>query len=232
MVLCSCGRPEANKIVVKSDREIPMQEFIIAVMDRFGYLGICFLITVENLFPPIPSEIILPFGGFMTTYTNMSVRGVVLFSTVGSTVGAVILYRIGMLFSKRRLEALLETRACRLLGFQKEKVLRTLVWFEEKGKKAVLFGRCVPIIRSLISIPAGMAKMEFIPFFVYTVIGSTVWNFLLVSLGAALGASWIKVRVWLSVYSGVTKVLLWGGLIVLLLWIFMGRKGRNYKKKK
>lgn len=207
-----------------------MQEFVVSVMDRFGYLGICFLITIENLFPPIPSEIILPFGGFMTTYTNMKVWGVIFFSTIGSTVGAVILYQIGTLFTPQRLERLLDTKVCRLLGFQKGDVLRTVEWFDRRGKKAVLFGRCVPIIRSLVSIPAGMAKMKMSTFFIYTVIGSTVWNFLLVSLGAALGASWEKILEWFAAYSQLTGICLRAGatvFVLLLVWKRLLKKGRK-----
>lgn len=201
-----------------------MQELIVTVMNRFGYMGICFLITVENLFPPIPSEIILPFGGFMTTYTNLTVWGVIFFSTIGSTVGALLLYRLGRLFTPQKLERLLGTKLCRMLGFKKGDVYKTVAWFEEKGKKAVLYGRCVPIIRSLVSIPAGMAGMELPVFLVYTVVGSTVWNLLLVSLGAVLGASWGVVQEWLLAYSQVTRVLLWGGAV---LGFFLLIKGRN-----
>lgn len=196
-----------------------MQEFVVAVMNRFGYMGILLLIMVENLFPPIPSEIILPFGGFMTTYTNLSVWGVIFVSTAGSTAGAVILYRVGTFLAPDRLERLLDARVCKLLGFKKEDVKRTVDWFNSRGKKAVLFGRCVPIIRSLVSIPAGMAHMELSVFCVYTMIGSTVWNVLLVSLGAALGASWGLVQEWLAAYSQATKALLWVSAAGLILWI-------------
>lgn len=193
-----------------------MEELIIEIMNKYGYMGICLLITVENLFPPIPSEIILPFGGFMTTYTNLSVFGVIFFSTIGSTVGALILYRIGAFFTPQKLERILNTKACRLLGFKKDDIEKTVSWFERKGKKSVLFGRCVPIIRSLVSIPAGMTGMPLPVFFLYTIIGSTIWNFLLVSLGAALGASWDVVQEWLSAYSQLTKALLWTGIAVLI----------------
>lgn len=208
-----------------------MQEFVVEVMNHFGYMGICFLITVENLFPPIPSEIILPFGGFMTTYTNMSVWGVIFFSTIGSTAGALILYRLGAFFTPQKLEGVLNTKVCKMLGFKKENVQRTIRWFDEKGKRAVLFGRCVPIIRSLVSIPAGMARMELSTFFIYTVIGSTMWNFLLVSLGAALGASWGVVQEWLSAYSHVTKLALWAGVGLWILWIFRKRMASEGRKK-
>lgn len=206
-----------------------MQDLVISVMDRFGYMGICFLITVENLFPPIPSEIILPFGGFMTTYTNMEVWGVIFFSTIGSTAGAVILYKIGTLFTPVRLEKLLDTKVCRILGFKKGDIQKTVMWFDERGKKAVLFGRCVPIIRSLVSIPAGMARMKISTFFWYTVIGSTVWNFILVSLGAALGASWGKILEWFSAYSQATGACLRAAAVLLIIFMV---KNRILKKQK
>lgn len=208
-----------------------MQEFVVEVMNRFGYMGICFLITVENLFPPIPSEIILPFGGFMTTYTNMSVWGVIFFSTIGSTVGALILYRLGACFTMQKLERALNTKACKILGFKMEEVQKTVVWFEKKGRKAVLFGRCVPIIRSLVSIPAGMAGMELTTFLVYTVAGSTIWNLLLVSLGAALGASWGIVQEWLSGYSQATKLLLWVGIAFWIMRIIGKRVASQSRKR-
>lgn len=204
-----------------------MQEFIIEVMNRFGYMGICFLITVENLFPPIPSEIILPFGGFMTTYTNLSVWGVIFFSTIGSTVGALLLYRLGGFFTPQKLERMLNTKVCKMLGFKKDDVQKTVDWFDKKGKKAVLFGRCVPIIRSLVSIPAGMAGMELTLFLFYTVIGSTVWNFLLVSLGAALGASWGVIQEGLSAYSQVIKIALWILFAIVVTRTFLKRKIRE-----
>ena len=200
-----------------------LREFIVAVMDRYGYAGVFFLILIENLFPPIPSEVILPFGGFMTTYTNMSVWGTVFFSTLGSTIGALILYRIGKLLCISRLERVLDSKLCRLLGFEKEKVETTMKWFEKKGRSAVLLGRCVPMIRSLISIPAGMAQMNTTIFLVYTVIGSVVWNFALISLGAALGASWEYIGEWISAYSDVIHVVVTGLIVVWGVWQIVKR---------
>jgi len=195
-----------------------MQEFIVSIMERFGYPGILFLITLENLFPPIPSEIILPFGGFMTTYTSMSVLGVVFFATIGSTLGAWILYKAGTFLSPERLEKALENPLLKLLGFHKEEIYKTGSWFEKKGKRAVLFGRCVPIIRSLISIPAGMAGLRMGPFLLDTVIGSLVWNLALVSAGAALGASWQQICIWMEMYSGAVRMVLTGLTTLLIFW--------------
>lgn len=192
-----------------------MQEFMIYIMNTYGYLGVCFLIAVENIFPPIPSEVILTFGGFMTTYTRLTVPGVIIFSTIGSTIGALVLYRVGMELTPEKLEKLTKGKLFRILGFEKEDVEETVGWFEKHGKKAVLFGRCVPIIRSLVSVPAGMAQMQLPLFLTYTVVGSTVWNIILVSLGAALGASWETVLVYLNRYSFAVRLLLVAGGILL-----------------
>lgn len=191
-----------------------MQELMIHIMDTYGYLGVCFLIAIENIFPPIPSEVILTFGGFMTTYTRLTVPGVVIFSTLGSTIGALVLYGVGLSLTPDRLARFSEGKLFKLLGFDKEEIEQTMQWFEQKGKKAILFGRCVPIIRSLISIPAGMAQVPMPTFLLYTVVGSTVWNILLVSLGAMLGASWETVLIYLERYAAVIRILLIGGAAV------------------
>ena len=211
--------------------ELYMQELIVSVMDRFGYPGILFLITLENLFPPIPSEIILPFGGFVTTYTNMSVLGVVFFSTIGSTLGALILYRVGTLFTPRRLEAALDNRICRLLGFKKGDVHKTVNWFEKKGKRAVLFGRCVPIVRSLISIPAGMAGLKMGSFLLDTIVGSLVWNLVLVSAGAFLGASWQKICEWMQVYSEAAGIIFTAAAAAFIFWGALKRLRNSHEKQ-
>ena len=205
-----------------------MQQFIIEIMDKFGYLGISFLIALENIFPPIPSEIVLSFGGFMTTYTSLTVPLVILFSTIGAVIGAIVLYGVGLFLTPERLEQLLQMKLFRLLGFKAGDITKTVNWFEKHGKSAILFGRCIPIIRSLISIPAGMAKINFSFFLLYTVIGSTLWNILLVSLGAFLGASWEKVLTYFDTYSSITLVVL---IIVFLLCAFFFLKKRLFSKK-
>lgn len=189
---------------------------MVYVMNTYGYLGVCFLIAVENIFPPIPSEVILTFGGFMTTYTRLTVPGVIIFSTIGSTIGALVLYWAGTELTPEKLDKLTKGKLFCVLGFEREDVNETVEWFEKHGKKAVLLGRCVPIIRSLVSVPAGMAKMQIPLFLAYTVIGSTVWNIILVSLGAALGASWETVLVYLDRYSSAVRLLLIAGGVVLI----------------
>ena len=122
-----------------------MQEVLTYMMNTFGYLGVCFLIAIENIFPPIPSEVILTFGGFMTTYTRLTVPGVIVFSTIGSLIGALILYRVGLELNRERLGRVMESRMFQRLGFEKSDVEKTIAAFDKHGKKAVLFGRCIPI---------------------------------------------------------------------------------------
>ena len=185
-----------------------LQSVILDMVNRFGYLGILILIAVENVFPPIPSEVILTFGGFLTTCTRLHPAGVVLASTAGSLLGALVLYGAGTLVSPEGLAELLESRPMKLLGFRAEDAWKTIAWFQKKGQRAVLLGRCIPIIRSLISVPAGMAGMKMPGFLLYTIVGSTVWNLLLVGIGAAVGAAWEQAAEYVKLYADVVFLIL------------------------
>lgn len=185
-----------------------MQEIIIEILNQFGYLGIAALIAIENIFPPIPSEVILTFGGFLTTYTDLTFFGVLLAATLGAVVGAIILYSVGRLLTPERLEALLDQKLFRLLGFKHDDIHKTVGWFEKHGKSAVFFGRFVPVVRSLISIPAGIAKMNVGIFLIFTTIGSLIWNFVLIALGVFMGSAWEQVSAYVGVYSQVILMLL------------------------
>lgn len=200
-----------------------MQEWIIQIMNQFGYLGILLLIAIENVFPPIPSEVILTFGGFMTTYTNMNIWGVIFVATIGSLLGAIILYSVGRLISADRLASWLNGKIGRMLHFKSEDVYKASEWFNKKGKSTVLFCRCIPIVRSLISIPAGMTKMKLGIFLLFTILGSFVWNTVLVFLGVIAGASWEKVVAGTDVYQKVTIVVL-GVLFLGAAYIFIKKK--------
>ena len=137
----------------------------------------------------------------MTTYTQMKSAGVIAASTAGSVAGAVILYYVGRLIPARRLSALLEGRVGKGLHVEAGDVRDAEGWFDRKGKSTVFFCRCVPIIRSLISIPAGMAGMRIVPFLLLTTAGSLLWNTALVTAGAAAGASWERILGALHTYS-------------------------------
>lgn len=200
-----------------------MQELIISLMNRFGYPGILFLITIENLFPPIPSEVILTLGGFMTTYTSMTVFGVILFSTIGSLLGAIILYAVGSILNQERLITLSMGPVGRILHFDTADICRSIVRFREKGTKTVFFCRFIPILRSLISIPAGICKMEIKLFLLYTTLGSLIWNTVLVTLGSIVGENWISISELFHKYSNLTKI----GLLILLAFFLY----RHFRRK-
>ncbi len=126
-----------------------MENWITEVMNAYGYIGILFLIALENIFPPIPSEVILTFGGFMTTTSNMSIIGVIFFSTIGSVVGAIVLYGIGLLVDVKRLEKVVNKWGS-LLRLTSKDIYKANAWFNKFGVWAVFFGRLVPLVRSLI----------------------------------------------------------------------------------
>ena len=202
-----------------------MHIFIMDMMNSFGYIGIALLIMIENLFPPIPSEVILTFGGFMTTCTHLTVGGVVFFSTLGSTVGAIFLYYIGKLLSPEKLEQLIDGKLGKILHFKKSDVRKSIKKFQQKGNMTVFICRCIPILRSLISIPAGMSNMKMGNFLVLTIAGSALWNTILVSAGAAAGASWEKILEVMDTYSTVVVIII--GLSMFFGCFFYYRNRKN-----
>ena len=185
-----------------------MQQLVTNILEGFGYWGVLFLIAVENLFPPIPSEVILTFGGFLTTYTRLTVFGVITFSTIGSLAGALVLYAVGRKLGLEGICRLLSGRAGRLLKTDADDVTRAVKRFQEKGWPSIFYLRCVPILRSLISIPAGIAGMPLLPFILLTTAGSIVWNTLLVCLGAFAGARWQSVAAVFSQMGDAVKLAL------------------------
>lgn len=191
-----------------------MQETILSLMGEYGNLAVFLLILVENLFPPIPSEVILTFGGVMTTCTGMTAAGVIAAATLGSVAGAVFLYFAGYLIPDEKLKGILEGRIGRLLHFEPEDVDLAKTWFLKKGRAAVFLCRCVPIVRSLISVPAGMAKMPMAPFLLLTTAGSLVWNTVLVFAGKAAGDSWERVSHSMGTYSNVFLMVFGTGLFL------------------
>jgi membrane protein DedA with SNARE-associated domain len=192
-------------------------------MEHFGYLGTFLMILLENIFPPIPSEVILTFGGFMTTNTGMTVLGVVTSATAGSAAGAVVLYGIGRLLNVQKLEKLIN-RYGHILRLKVSDIHKANSWFNRYGYGAIFFCRMVPLIRSLISIPAGMANMKFSLFLLYTTAGTLIWNIVLVSAGAALGESWGDILGFMDVYSHITYTVLGLGFVGLGIVYIIKRK--------
>lgn len=204
-----------------------MESWIINFMEHFGYLGTFLMILLENVFPPIPSEVILTFGGFMTTNTGMTVVGVVTSATAGSVAGAIILYGIGRLLNVNKLEKIIN-RFGNILRVKVSDIQKANSWFNRYGYKAIFFCRMIPLVRSLISIPAGMANMKFNFFLLYTTIGTLIWNIVLVSAGAVLGESWQSVLGFMDVYSNITYTILGIAIFIFcVIWYF--KKKRDLK---
>ncbi len=179
-----------------------LETWITSIMADFGYIGIFLLIMIENLFPPIPSEIILTFGGFMTTVSSLNVVMVIIVATLGSVVGAILLYKVASYFGKERLTHIV-LKYGRVLRLKESDIERAESFFLKYGSWAVFLCRMIPLIRSLISIPAGMTKMKMSRFLILTTAGSLLWNTVLIGLGALLGESWGEIVVFMDSFSTV-----------------------------
>lgn len=203
-----------------------MQTWVTEIMEQFGYLGIFLMMTLENLFPPIPSEIVLPFGGFLTTYTNLTFLGVMTAATLGSVIGAMILYSIGLLLDVNRLEKIIE-RYGRFIRINKADIRKADAWFDKYGYWTVFFCRMIPLVRSLISIPAGMSNMKFVAFVLLTACGTLIWNLFLITVGVVLGENWQAILTFMELYSTVVYALLALGVIaVIVLYVKKYNKHR------
>ncbi|AVQ99783.1 alkaline phosphatase [Oceanobacillus iheyensis] len=202
-----------------------MENWITNIMEQFGYLGILLMMALENLFPPIPSEIVLPFGGFLTTYTSITVWGVVIAATIGSLLGAVILYWVGTFLDVDRLERIIK-RWGRIARIKVEDVHKADAWFDKYGYWTVLIGRMVPVVRSLISIPAGMSNMRFGLFMLFTLIGTLIWNSILITVGVILGESWHDITSFMDLYSDIVYFFL-AVIFVILLYLYFRKKRQH-----
>ena len=204
-----------------------MENFIIQIIENWGYLGVGLLIAIENIFPPIPSELILAFGGFMTTKAVLNEVGVILSATIGSTVGAIVLYLIGRILNKERLEKMVSGKIGKVLRLKPGDIEKADKWFDTKGQKTVFICRFIPIVRSLISIPAGMSEMKIWKFLLYTVFGSAIWNTVLVLLGKKLGDSWETVVNVFNEFSHIILIILIILCIVGIWWFYNKKKTEN-----
>ena len=205
-----------------------MQEFIISMMNQFGYIGVFLLIAIENIFPPIPSEVILLFGGFMTTYSKLNIVLMIIFATLGSIIGAIVLYYIGKILNKDRLKKIISGKIGKILRLKNSDIDKADQWFDTKGNKTVFFCRFIPVVRSLISIPAGIARMKWAPFLLFTTLGSLIWNTVLICLGSIAGEHWETIVSYVSMYSKVGFGLLVIAIVIFYLWY---RNKANKKNK-
>jgi membrane protein DedA with SNARE-associated domain len=188
-------------------------DWVFSIVDRMGELGVGLLILLENLVPPIPSEVVLPLAGFRAQTGALNVVLVWVASTAGSVLGALVLYGLGAWLGRDRLLRLSEKRWFVITS--RKDLERGSEVFERHGRKVVLLARFVPFLRSVVSIPAGVVKMPLVTFVMLTAVGSGVWNAAFVGLGWVLGDNWGSVQRWLGPVGYVVIGLLVAGLVVL-----------------
>ncbi|MFC4472545.1 DedA family protein [Streptomyces xiangluensis] len=201
-------------------------QWINSLMDTLGAPGAGIAIALENLFPPLPSEVILPLAGFAASTGQMNLFAALLWTTAGSVIGALALYGVGALLGRDRTVAI----AARLPLVKVADIEKTEAWFVRHGTKAVFFGRMIPIFRSLISVPAGVERMRLPVFLCLTTLGSAIWNTVFVLAGYLLGENWTEVSGYVSAYS---KVVLVAAVLAVLLFagVRLFRPGRGGRRR-
>ena len=179
------------------------------VMDALGEIGVGVLVLAENVFPPIPSEVVLPLAGYLASRGRMDLTLVIVAATVGSVLGALLLYEVGLRTGRTRIRRLVD----RMPLLELEDMDKAEAWFARHGQSSVLIGRCIPVVRSLISLPAGLEEMPRWRFVLLTTIGSGLWNAVFVGAGYALGEQFDEIER----YSGWLNTAVYVAILVLLL---------------
>jgi len=198
-------------------------DWAVGVMETLGAPGAGLVIAIENLFPPLPSEVILPLAGFTASRGSFGLIEAIAFTTLGSIVGAWVLYALGAWLGRGRVRAIVN----KLPLMSAEDFDKTEVWFAKHGTKAVFFGRMVPLFRSFISLPAGVERMNLLVFTGLTAAGSLIWNSIFVIAGFYLGENWHLVEA----YAGVFQKIVIAVVVALVAWFVVARV-RSIRSKK
>ncbi|MBB5830425.1 DedA family protein [Brachybacterium aquaticum] len=198
-------------------------DWAVSTMNSLGPLGVFLLIFLENVFPPIPSEVILPLAGVTAAGPDQSYVVMLLASIAGSVVGAWLLYGIGRLLGPERLRVIF----IKLPLIHVEDYDKTVAFMDKHGNKAIFFGRMVPGIRSLISIPAGLYAMPLGKFTLLTALGSGIWNTVFVTIGYFMGANWTVIEPYTDIFSKVVYVI----IILVVLWFAVKLVLREKKRR-
>lgn len=177
-----------------------MADWVIGVIGHLGYAGIAMLMLLENLFPPLPSELIMPFAGFLAARGELHPAGVIAAGALGSLLGALPWYWAGRKIGAERLEDLAR-RHGRWIALTPEEIERGRHLFEKKGPLVLVFGRLVPALRTVVALPAGLARMRVLPFMLWTVVGSLIWTSLLTLAGYLLESQYERIEKWLNPVS-------------------------------
>ena len=204
-----------------------MQEWILNTMNSLGYLGIGLLMFAENLFPPIPSELIMPLAGFTVAKGGMNFTLAVLAGVVGTILGALPWYYAGKLVGEERLKHLADKYG-KWITVSSQDIDKATRWFNRYGNKAVLFGRLVPGIRTLISLPAGLSEMPIVPFLIYSTLGTTAWVMLLTFLGFMLGENYELVDEYLGPVSKIVLLIL---IVAFIAWVVIKQQKAKRRKR-
>jgi membrane protein DedA with SNARE-associated domain len=205
-----------------------MQEWIIKTMTSLGYWGIGLLMFAENLFPPIPSELIMPLAGFTVAQGKMNFVLAVMAGVIGTILGALPWYYAGKLVGEQRLKHLADKYG-KWITVSSQDIDKATRWFDRYGNKAVLFGRLVPGVRTLISLPAGISDLPISPFLLYSTLGTTAWVMVLTFLGFVLGNNYALVEEYLDPISKIVFVAL---IVAFVVWVMRRNQRRKRRRNK
>ncbi|MBT9042140.1 DedA family protein [Lactobacillus delbrueckii subsp. bulgaricus] len=201
-----------------------MNETITQLIQNYGYVAVALLIAAENIFPPIPSELILTFTGFLT----LSVPGAIIASTIGAFIGAVTLYWVGTFFDhKTAFPASPPARSAAASASPRKKITKTENYFNSHGRPATFFGRFIPVVRSLISLPAGMSRLSLARFSFYTILGTAIWNTVLIYAGRFAGNAYQQV---VQEFEGLSLIVLIAFCAIAAAVYLLKKKGMIFKK--
>ena len=203
-----------------------MLELAVNIIEQIGLIGAALLIAIEVVILPIPSELILLLSGFNVSIGNFGFVAALIATTIGSLIGALFLYGVGFIFTEERLEQIV-SKYGKYVGFKVKDLQKTASWFEKHGAQLVFFGRLIPLIRSLVSIPAGLTKMKLSKFILFTVLGSGIWNSIWISLGFLLGDQWTKAEKYTKYIDLLVNIGIGIFIVFLLYKVF-----QNYQKRK
>jgi len=199
--------------------------WIESIIATLGYPGIIIVMAIENIFPPIPSEMVLPFAGSLSVKGELNFWGAVAAGTTGSLLGAVVLYGIGYFAREAGVRRLVASYG-KYVFISELDLDRGADWFQRYGELVTFFGRMIPIIRSIISVPAGYTRMHLGKFLFYTTLGTSLWSLFLTYVGRVLGENWAQIRVFMKPYENGTLV-----LIILFVISFIGWRGFRARRR-
>lgn len=197
------------------------------IISTMGYPGLFFIMFLENIFPPIPSEVVLPLAGSLSLSGRFNLLWITVVGMFGSLTGAGVFYGLGKLLGEQRVRILI-SKFGKYAMLTTDDLDKSLSWFNRYGDLVIFFGRMVPIVRSLISIPAGIASMSLMKFVPLTVIGTALWSFLLALGGRLLGSQWRLIVDWINTYQILVEVLAVAAVLIFIGWRFI----KSFKNKK